>query len=102
MTEQMFGIIGGRRQALADLRRDLHAHPELALQEIRTSGIIAERLARAGLEVRTGLAQTGVAGILKGGRPGRTVLVRADIDALPIEEAGNPPYRSQRPGVMHA
>ncbi len=102
MTEHLFGMIGDRRAALVETRRDLHAHPELALQEVRTSGIVADRLRRAGLEVRTGLAQTGVVGILKGGRPGRTVMVRADIDALPIQEAGDAPYRSQQPGVMHA
>src|SRR5215211_619884 len=82
-------------------RRHLHAHPELAFQEHETARFIAERLASLGLEVTTGVAQTGVVGLLHGGRPGRTVLLRADIDALPIEEENDVPYRSQRPGVMH-
>ena len=102
MIEQVFGLIEGRHRDLVDLRRDLHAHPELGFQETRTSGIVSERLKHAGLEVRTGVARTGVVGVLKGEKTGRTVLVRADIDALPILEAENRPYRSQKPGVMHA
>ena len=102
MIEQMFGSIVGRQRDLVDLRRDLHAHPELGFQETRTSGIVSERLKHAGLEVRTGVARTGVVGVLKGEKTGRTVMVRADIDALPILEAENRPYRSQNPGVMHA
>ena len=102
MIEHVYAEIERRREVLTGLRRDLHQHPELALKEVRTGGIIADRLRRAGLDVRTGLAQTGVAGVLRGGRPGRTVLVRADIDALPIPEENEVPYRSQNPGVMHA
>ena len=83
-------------------RRHLHAHPELAFQEHDTARFIADRLQSHGLEVRTGVAQTGVVGLLRGGRPGRTVLLRADIDALPIQEENDVPYRSQRPDVMHA
>jgi amidohydrolase len=93
-------------QALTDetiaLRRALHQHPELGFQEFNTSRIVAERLRGLGLEVQTGIAGTGVVGLLRGGRPGRTVLLRADMDALPIEEENDVPYRSQRPGVMHA
>jgi amidohydrolase len=102
MIEQVFGILEDRRPDLVELRRDLHAHPELGFEEVRTSGIVTERLAKAGLEVRTGVARTGVIGVLKGGKSGRTVMVRADIDALPILEAENRPYRSQTAGVMHA
>ncbi|MDR7482628.1 MAG: hypothetical protein QN183_04360 [Armatimonadota bacterium] len=102
MIERLFAEIDAARDALVALRRDLHAHPELGFQEVRTSGIVAERLRAAGLAVRTGLATTGVAGVLRGARPGPSVLVRADIDALPIEEANTVPYRSQRAGVMHA
>jgi metal-dependent amidase/aminoacylase/carboxypeptidase family protein len=87
---------------LSALRRDLHAHPELAFQETRTAGLVAGRLRQAGLEVRTGVARTGVIGVLRGPRLGRTVLVRADMDALPIDEEGDAPYRSRHPGVMHA
>src|ERR687888_1355789 len=82
-------------------RRHLHAHPELAFQEHDTARFIAERLRSHGLEVRSGVAQTGVVGLLRGGRPGRTVLLRADMDALPIQEENEVEYRSTRPGVMH-
>ncbi len=102
MTERLFDTIDALREGLIALRRDLHAHPELAFQEERTAGIVEARLRAAGLEVRTGLAQTGVVGVLRGGRPGRTVLVRADMDALPIQEVSEAPYRSQVPGCMHA
>jgi amidohydrolase len=102
VTEQMFAYLDARRADLVGLRRDLHAHPELAFQEERTAGIVAGRLRAAGLEVRTGVAHTGVVGILRGGRLGPAVLLRADMDALPIEEANETPYRSRTPGVMHA
>jgi amidohydrolase len=86
-------------------RRDFHEHPELANQEVRTAGIVAERLRALGVEdVRTGIASTGVTGLIRGTRSGggRTVLLRADMDALPILEENDVPYRSQSPGVMHA
>lgn len=102
MIEHLFADIESHQDTLISLRRDLHAHPELAFKEIRTAGIIAGRLKAAGLDVRTGVAETGVVGVLMGNRPGPTVLVRADIDALPILEANEVPYRSQVPGVMHA
>jgi amidohydrolase len=84
------------------LRRDLHRHPELSGQETRTARIVAERLRSVGYAVRTGIAGTGVTGFLRGGRPGRTVLLRADMDALPIQEEVDVPWRSEVPGVMHA
>jgi amidohydrolase len=83
-------------------RRHLHAHPELSNREERTGALVAERLRALGVEVRHPVAKTGVVGILRGGRPGGVVALRADIDALPIQEAGDAPYRSQVPGVMHA
>lgn len=86
-------------------RRDFHEHPELANQEVRTAGIVAERLRALGVEdVRTGIASTGVTGLIRGTKPGngKTVLLRADMDALPILEQNDVPYRSQSPGVMHA
>jgi len=91
-----------RLDALVTLRRDFHRHPELSFQERRTSDIIAERLHAAGLEVRTGIAQTGVVGIVRGDRPGHTVAWRADIDALPLTETLEAPFASGTPGVMHA
>ena len=89
-------------EGLKALRRDFHAHPELSHQEHRTATVIAEQLERAGLEVRTGIAGTGVVGILRGDKPGRTIAWRADIDALPLEEALDLPFKSTHPGVMHA
>jgi metal-dependent amidase/aminoacylase/carboxypeptidase family protein len=90
------------REAMIALRRDLHAHPELSFEERRTAGIVAERLSAAGLEVQTGVAGTGVVGLLRGAQTGKTLAIRADIDALPIAEASTVPYRSQAPGAMHA
>ena len=83
-------------------RRYLHAHPELGFQEYETSRFVAARLRDLGLDVRTGIAETGVVGLLRGGRPGKTVLLRADMDALPIDELNDVPYKSRVPGTMHA
>lgn len=94
--------IDARRDAMTSLRRDFHRHPELSFQERRTAEIIAERLHAAKLEVRTGIAGTGVVGILHGDRPGRTIAWRADIDALPLTETLDAPFASGTPGVMHA
>jgi amidohydrolase len=90
------------RPAVVAVRRDLHAHPELSNREERTGHLVAERLRGLGLEVRYPVAKTGVVGILRGGRPGGVVALRADIDALPIEETNALSFRSQAPGVMHA
>ena len=83
-------------------RRDFHQHPELGFQESRTSKIVADRLRALGLEVQTGLGQTGVVGMLDGSKDGPTVLLRFDMDALPVHEESDVPYRSQNDGVMHA
>ena len=88
--------------ALIETRRDIHAHPELGNSEHRTGRLVADRLRALGLEVRHPVAKTGVVGILKGARPGKTVAVRADLDALPIQERNDVPYKSQNPGVKHA
>jgi amidohydrolase len=87
---------------LASLRRELHRHPELGGQERRTAALIAERLQRLGLEVRTGVAGTGVVGLLHARAGAPAIALRADIDALPVEEANDVPYRSAVPGVSHA
>src|SRR5262245_18979052 len=94
-------------QELADelvaIRRDLHPHPELGFQEVRTARIVAEKLGALGYEVMTGVGETGVVGLLAGGQPGeRTVLLRFDMDALPIQEENDVPYRSHTTGIMHA
>ena len=90
---------------LVAMRRDLHEHPELAYEEVRTSGIVAQRLQALGLEVQTGVAKTGVVGLLRGGasEPGaKTIAIRADMDALPIYELNEIDYRSTVDGKMHA
>ncbi len=84
------------------LRRDLHMHPELGFQEVRTSGIIAKELRELGLEVTTGIAKTGVTAVVDGAKPGPVIMLRFDIDALPINEQTGAEYASQNPGVMHA
>jgi len=91
-----------RGEALIELRRDLHRHPELGFAEHRTAALVADRLHRAGLEVTTGIAGTGVVGVLRGDRPGRTIAWRADMDALPLREAVDTPFRSTIPEAMHA
>lgn len=91
-------------------RRDLHEHPELSNRETRTAKLVADELKHLGLEVQTGIAHTGVVGLLKGGRPGPTVAIRADMDALPVTEKTEVPfkshatatYRGETVGVMHA
>jgi|SRR5579884_285600 len=83
-------------------RRDLHRHPELGFEEHRTSALVAERLRALGLEVHTGIGGTGVVGVLRGARPGKTIMLRADMDALPILEENDVPYASTEPGRMHA
>ncbi len=83
-------------------RRDFHQHPELGFHEQRTAGVIAGALTSLGMEVRTGIAETGVVAVLEGNQPGPTILLRFDMDALPIQEATGATYASVQPGVMHA
>lgn len=85
-----------------ELRRDFHRHPELGFQEVRTAGIVANHLRELGLEVTTGIAETGVVALMECGRPGPTLMLRFDMDALPITEATGAAYASETPGVMHA
>jgi len=87
---------------LITLRRDFHMHPELCFREVRTSKIVGDYLESLGLDVTRGVGKTGVVGLLKGKEKGNTVMLRADMDALPIQELNNVPYRSQNDGVMHA
>ena len=85
-----------------ELRRDFHQHPELGFQEVRTAGIVAQELSTLGIEVTTGVAETGVIGIIDGAGPGKVLLLRFDMDALPIDEENTVEYASQTDGVMHA
>jgi hippurate hydrolase len=94
--------IEGYAEDLTEIRRDLHAHPELGFEEVRTSGVVADLLESWGIETYRNIGKTGVVGVLEGKRQGKTVGLRADMDALPIEEQTNLPYRSTNLGVMHA
>lgn len=102
MKEQLFEQLDSLYPELVEFRRDLHMNPELSFHEVRTPARIAEYHTALGLDVRTGVGGRGVVATLKGGRPGRTVALRADFDALPIEDEKQVPYRSKVPGVMHA
>ena len=86
---------------LIEWRRDIHQHPELGEQETRTAKLVADHLTSLGLEVRSNIARTGVVGILKGGKPGRTVALRADMDALPVKEPAGLPFASKARGIYH-
>ncbi|MDE2456586.1 MAG: amidohydrolase, partial [Burkholderiales bacterium] len=88
--------------SVAALRRDLHAHPELCFEEVRTADLIAKALADWGIPVHRGLGKTGVVGIVKNGSSARAVGLRADIDALPMTERNQFAHASRHPGRMHA
>ncbi|HEU4595467.1 MAG TPA: amidohydrolase [Pyrinomonadaceae bacterium] len=93
----------GLREKLIAQRRDFHVHPELSNREERTGRVVAERLKAIGLtDIKTGVARHGVTALLVGGKPGPVVAVRADMDALPINETLDVPYKSRNPGVKHA
>ncbi len=95
--------IAGYAEEMTAWRQDFHAHPELGFEETRTSQIVADKLAQWGIEVHRGIGGTGVVGLIEGKRGGgRRIGLRADMDALPIEEATNLPYRSRNEGVSHA
>lgn len=87
---------------MVEFRRDFHQHPELSFKEERTPQVIAKYLQSLGIEVRIGVGGRGVVGLLRGGKPGKTVALRADFDALPIQDEKDVPYKSTVPGVMHA
>jgi len=90
------------KSEIIKIRRFIHMNPELGNREVETAKLIAARLQPLGFEVRTGVAKTGVVAVLRGGQPGPVVAVRADMDALPVQEATGLPYKSLNPGVMHA
>ena len=101
MADDLSSALQARRQNLIKIRHDIHAHPELAFEEHRTSDLVAAKLSEIGLSVHRGLAGTGVVGTLKRG-DGPSIGLRADMDALPIEEAGASDHKSTHSGVMHA
>jgi amidohydrolase len=95
-------LVMDRKNLIIQIRRDLHRMPETAYTEKKTSAYVADYLRNEGLEVRTGLAQHGVVGLMKANRPGPTLMVRADMDALPIQEETGLPFASAHKGIMHA
>ncbi|ASP46777.1 amidohydrolase [Cognaticolwellia beringensis] len=109
-AQQPVAISAQLEQKVIEWRRDLHQHPELSNREFRTAKVIAKHLKGLGLEVQTGIAHTGVVGVLVGGKPGPTIAMRADMDALPVIEQTDLPfksiakseYRGKEVGVMHA
>jgi amidohydrolase len=109
-AQQPVVISNSLEQKVIDWRRDIHQHPELSNREFRTAKVIAKHLKNLGLEVQTGVAHTGVIGVLKGNKPGPTIALRADMDALPVVEQTDVPfkstvlseYRGKEVGVMHA
>ena len=102
MVFNVAGDVAGLRDQLIATRRDFHRNPELSFQERRTGEIVADRLESWGWKVTRGVAETGVVGLLDSGRGGRTLMIRVDIDALPIQEPGDRAYSSLTDGVMHA
>ncbi len=86
---------------LTAIRRDLHANPEIGFEEVRTAAVVADKLTAWGVEVHTGIGGTGVVGIIRGNQPGGTIGLRADMDALPMQELADVPYRSTQAGVFH-
>ena len=88
--------------SIAAVRKDIHAHPELCFEEVRTADVVAQKLTEWGIPIHRGMGRTGVVGILKNGDSPRTVGLRADMDALPMTEANEFAHASRHPGVMHA
>ena len=101
-TSRIRAAIQGLQPALVEWRRQLHQKPELGFREQLTAAFIAQKLDEWGIEHQTGIAQTGIVAIIQGDRPGAVLGIRADMDALPIQEENDVPYKSQHDGVMHA
>jgi amidohydrolase len=95
-------LVQRRKERVVGIRRELHQIPEPAYKEKKTSAAVADHLKEAGLEVRTGIARYGVVGLLRTGRPGPTLMIRADMDALPVTEQTGLPFSSTHAGAMHA
>ncbi len=101
-TSSLVDEIAKTSDALTAMRRDLHAHPEIGLEEHRTAKIVSEYLEAMGVTVHGGIGITGVVGVLEGASPGKTIGLRADMDALPMTEKTNLPWSSKHHGLMHA
>ena len=102
MKKTLFSEIDRVLPKLVKMRRDLHAHPEIAFEEVRTAEVASRYFKTVGLEVTRGVAKTGVVALLRGALPGPTLAIRAELDAVPIQERGDFPHASKKPGIMHA
>ena len=102
MLEKIDALIDKYLNRVIEIRRDIHQHPEVAMEEIRTSGIVKAELEKLGLDVQDKIGKLGVVGLLRGKEKGKTILLRADMDALPIHEQTDLPFKSEVPGKMHA
>ncbi|HEY7294083.1 MAG TPA: M20/M25/M40 family metallo-hydrolase, partial [Dehalococcoidia bacterium] len=100
--EQIWQIAHATDEHVLSARRQIHQHPELSFEERETAAFVADRLRALGYEPQTGIAGHGIKAVLRGGRPGRTVGLRADMDALPLREEPGLPFASVREGAMHA
>jgi amidohydrolase len=100
--EQLFNLLAAYKDEMVEIRRHLHQNPELSFEEVQTPAFISGYHEKLGLEVRRGVGGRGVVSTLRGGKPGKTVALRADFDALPIQEETDLPFKSNVPGVMHA
>lgn len=101
-TERIKALVGKHFGEAAQIRRHLHMHPETGFREEKTAALVAQTLERFGIKAQTGIARTGVLGIVEGAKPGKTVLLRADMDALEMSEETGLEYASREPGLMHA
>ncbi|WP_408006892.1 M20 family metallopeptidase [Pseudalkalibacillus sp. A8] len=102
IIKQLFDKLHELYPQLVEIRRDLHMYPEVSNNEVETPKKISEYLISLGIKVKTGVGGNGVVGYLQGGKPGKTIALRADFDALPIQDEKDVPYKSKVPGVMHA
>ena len=102
LLARMKELANAQHAELVNIRRHLHENPELGFEEVATAQYIADYLAGLGLEVTSQVAKTGVVALIRGVQPGKTVAIRADMDALPIQELNEVPYKSKHPGKMHA
>ena len=102
LKDEIERLIEGELSNIIRIRRDIHQHPELGRNEFRTSELVYNELQGLGLEIQKGVGGTGVVALLKGKNPGKTFLLRADMDALPIDEDTGLDFKSENKGVMHA
>lgn len=102
MNEKLDKIIDKHLDSIIEIRRDIHAHPEIGMEEVRTSALVKDELLKLGFEVEDKVGKMGVVGLLKGKEEGKTLLLRADMDCLPMEEETDLEFKSTVPGMMHA